>query len=204
MARPVKEEYTMLREEIMESMKKQNELSIFISTTVCTFIGVVVALDRPNPFLYLIPFIILLPASFKESNYRRSIACQASYLIVFLENKDSFLWETRYQRFSIKHRSHSQRLRAILETLEFPLLGLLCSILFWVNKPIYFLLLCTSNEDTVTNMHLLMTFLLFFLPLFCIAIIAWNTLGYHNFRKQIQKNIIEWRQYKRHEMQHNR
>lgn len=67
MSRPVQQEYAMLREEIMEIMRSQNSLSTFVSATICTFIGVVIALDSPNPLLYLIPFTVLVPAAFKEA-----------------------------------------------------------------------------------------------------------------------------------------
>ena len=90
MSRPVQQEYAMLREEIMEIMRSQNSLSTFVSATICTFIGVVIALDSPNPLLYLIPFTVLVPAAFKEANYQKRVAYLASYLIVFF-GKRQFL-----------------------------------------------------------------------------------------------------------------
>lgn len=202
MARPIEEEYKMLREEIMECMKNQNELSTFVSTTICAFIGVVIALDHPNPFLYLIPFVILLPASFKEANYQRRVAYLASYMIVFLENKDNFLWETRYHHFSSINPTRGQKLRAMLETFEFPLFGILCFILFLFQNPFSFLNSHTFLQNTFPWLRIVSIILMIVLPLICIAIIAWNVFDYHNFRMRIRKEIIVWRQYKRREQKH--
>lgn len=199
MARPIAEEYKLLRQEIMECMKNQNELSTFVSTTICAFIGVVIALDRPNPFLYLIPFVILLPASFKEANYQRRVAYIASYMIVFLESKDSFLWETRYHHFSSANPTRGQKLRSLLETFEFPLFGILCFVLFLFQNPFAFLASHALLPNTYPWLRTVSLVLMIVLPLICIAIIAWNVFDYHNFRRRIRKEIIAWRQYKKRE-----
>lgn len=195
MSRFIKEEYAMLREEIMENMKSQNNLSTFVSTTICTFIGVVIALDQPSPFLYLIPFLILIPASFKESNYQRRVAYLASYLIVYLEGEDSFLWETRYHHFARRgNPSLSSKFRAALETLEFTLFGILCYVLFLWRYPFP----CFSSSAASVAVVLKEIFLIV-VPLLLIVIIAWNMFNYWNFRKLIQKNIIAWKRLKRAE-----
>lgn len=194
MSRPVQQEYAMLREEIMETMKSQNSLSTFVSTTICTFIGVVIALDSPNPLLYLIPFIVLVPAAFKEANYQKRVAYLASYLIVFLEGDNSFLWETRYHRFAQSDKTFSTRLRAIFETLEFTLFGILCYVLFFFRY--HFLCFSGCNVFDIPFLTVIKEILLIFAPPVLIVIIAWNMFNYWNFRKVIQKNIIEWRRYR--------
>ena len=198
MNRPVKEEYAMLREEIMECMRDQNHLSTFASATTCTYIGAVIALKNPNPFLYLLPFIILIPASFKISKYQCRVAYLASYLIVFLEGKDSFLWETRYNRFSADDTQQKTNIRTFLETMEFTILGCLCYVLCLLNHPFQFLQDSEFGESSI----LLMKHLTLIGPLLLIVVIACNMINYQNFRSAIQKNVKKWQAYKCKEYSH--
>lgn len=181
MNRPVKEEYLMLREEIMECMKSQASLSTFVSATICTYLAAVIALKKPDPLFYLVPFLILVPASLKEAKYQLRIAYLASYLIVFLEGPDSFLWETRYHAFSRIPGQRNSRMRALFETFEFTLFSILCYVLFLRNYQM------TFPFSDLTD------FLLFFIPIILIGVIAWSMFNYQNFRKTIEKNIIKWK-----------
>lgn len=181
MSRPVKEEYLMLREEIMECMKSQASLSTFVSATICTYLAAVIALKNPDPLFYLVPFLILVPASLKEAKYQLRIAYLASYLITFLEGPDSFLWETRYHAFSKTSRQRNSRIRALFETFEFTLFSILCDILFLWNYQMSFPFASVAD------------FLLFAIPIILIVVIAWNMFNYQNFRKIIEKNIARWK-----------
>ena len=180
MSRPVKEEYLMLREEILGCMKSQSSLSTFVSTTLCTYLAAILALDNPNPLFYLVPFLILVPASLKEAKYQLQVSYLASYMIVFLEGPDSFLWETRYHTFSKISRRHNTHIRTLFETFEFTLFSILCYVLFlWNYKmPIPF----TNLAD----------FFFFFIPIILILVIAFNMFNYRNFRKNIERDITKW------------
>lgn len=192
MNRPIKEEYAMLREEIMECMRDQNNLSTFISATTCTYIGVVIAIENPNPFLYLLPFIILIPASFKISKYQYRISYLASYLIVFLEGVNSFLWETRYNVFSTDDKHQKTNICTFLETMEFTIMGVLCYVLCLLNRPFQFLEKSGFGEDVI----LLMKQFTMIGPLLLIVVIAYNMINYQNYRNSIKKNIEKWQAYK--------
>lgn len=189
MNRPVKEEYAMLRGEVMETMKNQNSLSTFVTTTICTFIGIVIALNQPNPVLYLIPFIVLVPAALKESDYRERIAYLASYQIAYLEGEDSFLWETRYHKFATKQKPNFlSRCQDLFETLEFCLLGILCYLLFLFQYKFQ----CFS-DNAIPLSTTMKECILLILPPILIFIIARNTLNYWNFRKVIESDIDRWK-----------
>lgn len=186
MSRAIKEEYAMLREEIMETMKYQNSLSAFVATILCTYIGVVIALKHPDPCLYLLPFIVLVPAALKVSDYRERVAYLASYQIVFLEGEDSFLWETRYHKFATERKpSCLSRCQDALETLEFCLWGILCYVLFLCQYE--FSCPFPISLNTVRDAVLLC------LPFIFICIITRSSFNYWNFRSAIQKDVERWR-----------
>ncbi len=129
-------EYLMLRDEIVDNLKMQQNWSRFAITATITIIGFASQLPNFVTEMYLLPLVVLLLSSAKVSNYRSGIQRAVSYMIVKHENPDEFYWETSLNLFrdcSEKHENKViRKIREIVETQEFSMMALLCLILYIV------------------------------------------------------------------------
>ncbi len=129
-------EYLMLRDEIVDHLKAQQNWSRFAITATITIIGFASQLPNFVAEMYLLPLVVLLLSSAKVSNYRSGIQRAVSYMIVKHENPDGFYWETSLNLFrdcSEKHENKViRKIREIVETQEFSMMALLCLILYIV------------------------------------------------------------------------
>lgn len=80
------QQYLMLREAVWKHMEVQRNISIYAITTVLAFYTIIFSVDVKEPYVFLIPIIVLLPFSYKELNHKISISYIAGYQIVCLEN----------------------------------------------------------------------------------------------------------------------
>lgn len=127
-------EYLMLRDEIVDNLKMQQNWSRFAITATITIIGFASQLPNFVAEMYLLPLIVLLLSSAKVSNYRSGIQRTVSYMIVKHENPDGFYWETSLNLFRACSEKHEnkviRKIREIVETQEFSMMALLCMILY--------------------------------------------------------------------------
>lgn len=87
-------EYNSIKEEIQNKIELHNNLLTFTITTVVALLAF--AFSKDNPFLFLIPFCILIPMSSRIAYYRLAFSKLSAYLIVFLEPAlEGCDWETR-------------------------------------------------------------------------------------------------------------
>ncbi len=87
-------EYDYLKAEIYKKMDAHQTLVMFaITTTVAIYAWELV---NTKPYLYLLPFFVLIPVSFRINWLRASIAKISAYLIVNIEKQiDGLEWETQ-------------------------------------------------------------------------------------------------------------
>lgn len=94
-----KEEYNTLREEMLQKIELHNKLIMFSITTSVAILAY--AFSQKNPFLYLIPFCVIIPTSMRVIYYRSAIVKIAAYIIVFIEkNNNEIKWETRNHKIN--------------------------------------------------------------------------------------------------------
>ena len=92
------EEYRMIRAEIVNCISLQNSLSTFMITAVTALLAL--AFTQMNPWLFLLPYVVILPIGCGIFHYRGNVLKLASYLIVFLEpNIKGMNWETRHAEY---------------------------------------------------------------------------------------------------------
>lgn len=87
-------EYQNIKEEIQNKISLHNNLITFTITTVVAILAF--SFTKENPYLFLIPFCILIPMSSRIAYYRLALSKLSAYLIVYLEPEfDGCNWETR-------------------------------------------------------------------------------------------------------------
>lgn len=91
------EEYLMLRSEIDESLKKQDQ----IFTIIISILGLTNVFSYTSEnifFLFLILFLSTL-LQLRMLEYRNIVYYISTYMVVFLEKESNFKWESRLRQF---------------------------------------------------------------------------------------------------------
>lgn len=100
------QQYLMLREAVWKHMEAQRKISIFAITSIIAFYTIIFSMDIKEPYVLLIPIVVLLPFSYKELDHKISISYIVGYQIVCLENNrnvsKAFTWETDFFLFKRK------------------------------------------------------------------------------------------------------
>lgn len=126
-------EYLTLRDEVVDALKVQNSWSTFTTSAVITLLGIAIGLENKVLELFLLPFVVLFPASLKVNNFKRNVTVKVGDMITRLESADGFLWESclnRYRALKKIRRTRVQKLIVFLETQEFTILSLVCMVFF--------------------------------------------------------------------------
>lgn len=127
----IKEEYQMLREEIMHHKKRQNSFTTFSYTVVVALWGV--AIERGSPWIALIASLIILPTSFRVFESRLSISRISSYLQTFIEPKLAYNWETNLSKYrKSKNNRYKDSALYIISKCDFVFLTIGSKALFWL------------------------------------------------------------------------
>lgn len=91
-------QYETLREEISNCTRYSNEFSTFSMTALAAVLAF--AFSSDNPFLFLVPFVLIIPLSSKSLYYRKNISKISAYMIVMLEpGIEGYLWETLIEKY---------------------------------------------------------------------------------------------------------
>ena len=94
------DEYSMLREEILQHIREFQTLRNMMYTVTVSIIVLVATLDLAYYF-YLLPLIAVVPSFLLGYVYRKHVAVNAIYLRVFYEEPDSgYHWESRLAEFN--------------------------------------------------------------------------------------------------------
>ena len=122
-------EYESLRQEILvnsQIIAQYNALLYTVTVAVLAF-----AFDKKNPFLCLIPYVVIIPIYLLNEWKRKSNCNIASYMLVFLEGTD-YKWETRtYKRTSSNKQQNAVKHILSLnipERMPYLIIACICSI----------------------------------------------------------------------------
>ena len=77
-------EYQNLRDEITQEIGLHNTLLTFTITTTIAVLSFVFAQDTILPFLFLLPFCIIIPMSMRIAYYRTNMAKISAYIVFVL------------------------------------------------------------------------------------------------------------------------
>lgn len=125
----IKEEYKMLRDEIMHHKKRQNTFTVFSYTTAVTLWGV--AIDTKSPWITIIPLVIMFVTSLRVFDSRQSIARISSYIQVFIEPNIDYKWESRLHKYR-EHKYFRENFIYFASKCDFILIAVSSSVLFWL------------------------------------------------------------------------
>ena len=88
------DEYKMLRHEIAENMKSQQQISVTAVSLTVSVLTIVGSFASDNPYLFLIPLLLLLPSAIKTRDLKDGIMTLSGYLIARYENSSDIpFWD---------------------------------------------------------------------------------------------------------------
>ena len=120
-------QYETLREEIANCTRLSNEFSTFSMTALAAVLAF--AFSSNNPFLFLIPFVLIIPLSSKSLYYRKNVAKISAYMIVMLESEiKGYKWETLNELYK-EDKSHSRF--TVFRNYEYLFEALICIMLYF-------------------------------------------------------------------------
>lgn len=125
-------EYTSIKEEIQNKIELHNNLITFTITTTVALLAF--AFSKENPFLFLVPFCILIPMSSRIAYYRLAFSKLSAYLIVFIEPElEECNWETRnYFLININITDTKTKIKnsIIMHYYDLFIISIICYVLF--------------------------------------------------------------------------
>lgn len=120
----------MLREETMDKMNKQDQLTQFAYTTAAAIWSL--ALTVKNEWILLIALFIVIPISLRIVKLRMDSAFLAAYMSVYLEKDIDIRWESNNKLYCRKHpRGKVQGAFYFFSKFDFVFIVLITSALFW-------------------------------------------------------------------------
>ncbi len=126
-------EYQMLREETIDKMNKQDQLTQFAYTTVAAIWSL--ALTVKNEWILLIALLITIPISLRIVKLRMDCAFLAAYMSVCLEKNIDIKWESNNKLYCEKYpRGKTQGVFYIFSKFDFVFITLITSFLFWLMR----------------------------------------------------------------------
>lgn len=189
------QEYLVLREAVWKRMEAQRTISSFVFTTTLAFYTIVFAAGIKIHYVFLIPFLILIPFSCKELSYKISISFIASYQIVCLENNhnvaSAFSWETDI--FLLKKKGylgHKKGAYRKIVDLEFLMLSIIAYALYLV----YFFSF-NVNEDIVFCLNNVFGVVLAVFSFAFVLAIGRITYEYNEYTNSTEFFIKKWLKY---------
>lgn len=189
-------EYNNLRAEINQKIELHNTLLTFTITTVVAILTFALVQEEINPYLFLLPFCIIIPISMRIAYYRTTMVKISAYMIVFLEKElQDINWETRNAEFvnlsnskgkkTYKKSSVFTKLTA-LRYFECLLLSIVCYVIY----------LCTylpnQNSSFVLICHVI-------IPLFLVVFEALVTKRINSTNHDRVKYCLYWEKIKENE-----
>lgn len=174
-------EYQNLRNEIIQVTSLHNTLLTFTITTTIAVLSFVFAQDSIIPFLFLLPFCIIIPMSMRIAYYRTNMAKISAYIIVFIETEiPEINWETRNRNAISGLLNKNKKQYTLLSYFECLLLCIICYVLFAV------FYIIQNAFSIITFIHLLW-------PLVFVAFECFVTKQMCSVHKEREKWIKIWK-----------
>lgn len=189
------QQYLMLREAVWKHMEVQRNISIYAITTVLAFYTIIFSVDVKEPYVFLIPIIVLLPFSYKELNHKISISYIAGYQIVCLENNKNvskaFTWETDIFLFKRKKFDRYPHIlfNKILDS-EFFILSIISYVLYWIYFYFFY-----YNKNKIWCFDNVVGYICGIAFLIIIIIIGQITKEYNLYVNSIGYYVKKWLRY---------
>ena len=101
------DEYSMLREEIILSMKTVKNYNNVLYTATVALLAF--AFNFSDSALYLLPFIVVIPLYFLKKREMIQALRIGAYILVFLEKNSSIKWESRLNMYDALFRKNSHK-----------------------------------------------------------------------------------------------
>lgn len=124
-----KEEYLMLREEILMSLEVVKNYRTMLYTIVVAILAF--AFDKENPWLFLVPFVAILPLYSLAMHQIDSTLRIGAYICVFLEPTTNFKWETNLYKYDQLHKNEYSTKKSSIDS--YVIMSICCIILSVVN-----------------------------------------------------------------------
>ena len=154
-------EYQNLRDEITQQIDLHNSLLTFTITTTVAVFAFIFAQGEVNPYLFLLPFCIIVPMSMRIAYYRTNMAKISAYLIVYIESEmPEINWETRNRktiRRIVKTKNKNIEQFTLLRYYECLLLCIVCYALFII----YYVIQNAFSWGTIVNILWPLIFVVF-------------------------------------------
>ncbi len=178
------DEYTMLREELMDKMKSQDNLTQFCYTIVAAIWTL--AFTVQISYILLIPLFIVIPISFRIVKLRNDCAFLSAYMSVLLEKNIDIKWESKNKLFGDKTpKKKSKKLLHTLSKFDFIFLVLVSIIMFWI---VHY---AEAGTFLIANNCVLM-YLLIFLQVFVVAAEIAVLVNFLKFSEQRSEYSNQW------------
>ena len=127
------EQYRYLHDELLELRRIKDTLQLATYSAYGVILTIIYSIDNPSPFMYLIPYAILIPLATKNIGKRDSVIRIATYIQEVIENDNNNInWETDMNQLMFEDtcfRSYRRGLRKIQNS-TYSVLGLLSLFLF--------------------------------------------------------------------------
>lgn len=122
----LKDEYLMLRDEILHLSEMENNIINIFYTSVTAILAF--ALSQSDTIFLLLPYVVIIPSYLMFISKSEAIYKIATYLYEFHECEDMFFWEHRNREFA-KKKNHAL-LNDVSYNLPFLFVNILTLVLF--------------------------------------------------------------------------
>lgn len=129
-------EYDELRAEIRECISLTNNLSMFSITAFAATMAFAFrnGVGLFNPYLLLIPCLLVVPITLKTYHYRSNVIKISMYIALHLEKRlGGRRWETCNNDY-LKESNCLRKARILLRDIELPLESAVCLSLFYMHR----------------------------------------------------------------------
>lgn len=124
-----KDEYVILRDEILLAMETVKNYRIMVYTIVIAILAF--AFDKENPWLFLLPFIAIIPLYFLAMHQIDSTMRIGAYIYVFLEPEIDIKWETNLYQYDILHKNQESTKKSSID--PYVIMSICCLVLSFIN-----------------------------------------------------------------------
>lgn len=123
-------EYLFIRDEMLQYMNNYQAVRnmMYVSTLAC--LGLSIGNEIENPYLYLLPLIVIMPSFLIAVNFWKCVVVDSTYLMVFHESNGSeFKWETRHENLFKSNPKLDDKIN--VQHFPYVVCAIISLILFW-------------------------------------------------------------------------
>lgn len=123
-------EYQLIRAEILQYLNNYQAVRNRMYVVTLSCLGLSLGNNIGNPYLYLLPLIVILPSFLAAANFWKCVVIDSAYLRVFHEDRGSgFHWETRHDRLFQQEPWLEDKIN--IQHLPYLVCSLVSLLMFW-------------------------------------------------------------------------